>query len=438
MKTSFQPGQTVWLEMAGERCEVGELMGWGIHAEVYRATFKGRDCALKWYFPGREIPGRRAGIERMLKKGTPSDSFYWPCDTAISQDVPGFGYITLLREERFRSLGEVLSRRAEPTFRALTTAGLALAEAFLRLHLENFCYTHLALGHIFLDPETGEVLLCENDDVTPAGEPWTGGLGTPRFLAPELIAGQAHPGVATDLHALAVILFCLLMMHHPLEGRQETEIECLDLAAMKKLYGTHPLFIFDPKNLANRPAPGLQDNALTFWNFYPGYVRDIFQRAFTAGLNDPAARVTENEWRSVFIRMRDQIYYCDHCGSESFLPDYGNSPGSLPQQNCWSCHQTLPQPLRLRLVHHAVALNQDTVLYAHHLDAQRRNDFSQVMAEMAPHPVRRNVWGLKNVSLQNWSSHSPGGAVAAVPTGRSVSLAPGLRIRFGNVEGTVL
>jgi DNA-binding helix-hairpin-helix protein with protein kinase domain len=438
MKTSFRPGQTVWLEMAGERCEIQALIGSGIHAEVYRATFNNRDCALKWFFPGESISARRSGIERLLKKGAPSDSFYWPCDTAISQDVAGFGYITPLREARFRSLGEVLSRRAEPTFRALTTAGLGLAEAFLRLHIEGFCYTHLALGHLFLDPETGEVLLCENDDVAAAGGEWKGGLGTPRFLAPELIGGKANPSVATDLHALAVILFCLLMLHHPLDGRHETEIECLNLEAMRKLYGAHPLFIFDPKNLANRPMPGLQDNALIFWNFYPGYVRDAFQRAFTTGLHDPAARVTENEWRSMFTRMRDQIYYCDHCGAESFLSDHGNSPGALPGQDCWFCHQTLPQPLRLRLVHHAVVLNQDTVLYAHHLDAQRRNDFSQIMAEMAPHPVRRNIWGLKNVSVGTWSSHSPGGAVAAVHSGRSVSLVPGLRIRFGNVEGTVL
>jgi hypothetical protein len=167
-------------------------------------------------------------------------------------------------------------------------------------------------------------------------------------------------------------------------------------------------------------------------------VRDVFMRAFTGGLYDPKARISESEWRSVFTRMRDQIYYCDHCGTESFLPDSGNSPGLLPEQECWSCHETLPVPLRLRLVHHAVVLNQDTVLFAHHLDANRRNDFSQIMAEIAPHPSRSDVWGLKNVSTPTWNSLSPTGASAAVPSGRSVSLIPGLRVRFGNVEGTVL
>ena len=424
--------------MAGEHCEIQELIGTGNQWEMYRAKINGRDCTLKWYTPPEATPERRAKIERLLKKGTPSESFHWPCDMAISQDVPGFGYITLLRETRFRSLGEVLGRSADPSFRALTTAGLGLADAFMRLHVEGFCQTHFSSGDIFLDPETGEVLLCENDDVATIGEEWTGGLGTPRFLAPELLGRHAGPSAATDLHALAVILFQLLMIHHPLEGRHETEIECLDLEAMRQLYGAHPIFIFDPKHLGNRPVPGLHDNALIFWNFYPGYVRDIFQRAFTAGLHDPHARVTENEWRSIFTRMRDQIYYCDHCGVESFLSDQANSPGAVPNQDCWRCQHRLPPPLRIRLVHHAVVLNQDTVLYAHHLDAHRRNDFSQIMAEMAPHPTRPEVWGLKNLSALTWSSHAPNGATVAVHSGRSVSLVPGLRVRFGNVEGTVL
>jgi serine/threonine protein kinase len=438
MKSSFRPGHMVWLKMAEERCEIKELLGCGRQSEVYRASFQGRDCALKWYFPSEATKERREALERSLAKGAPSDSFLWPCDLALCQDVPSFGYVTQLRDPRFRNLGELLARKVDTSFRSLTTAGLGLADAFLRLHIDGFCYSHLSLGNIFFDPAKGDVLLTENDDLAVDGEDWHGPLGTPRFLAPELITGNAPPSVATDLHSLAVLLFCLLMGHHPLEGRHETEIACLDLEAMRKLYGTSALFIFDPKNLANLPVPGIQDNPLIFWNFYPGYVRDIFLRALTAALYDPSQRVNENDWRAVFTRMRDQIYYCDACGTENFLSDTGNSPGALAEQECWFCRQPLPPPLRMRLVHHAVVLNQDTVLFAHHVDGNRRNDFSQIMAEVAPHPSRADIWGLKNVSAQTWNSFSPTGASVAVPAGRSVSLIPGLKVRFGNVEGTVL
>jgi len=73
------------------------------------------------------------------------------------------------------------------------------------------------------------------------------------------------------------------------------------------------------------------------------------------------------------------------------------------------------------------------------LDANRRNDYSETVAEMVPHPKRPEVWGLKNISGQTWSSVPPSGApVVEVASGRSVSLVPGLRIRFGTSEGAVL
>jgi hypothetical protein len=235
-----------------------------------------------------------------------------------------------------------------------------------------------------------------------------------------------------------VILFYMFMVHHPLEGKREREIACLDLPAMKKLYGTEALFIFDPKHGANRPVPGVHNNATLFWNLYPGYVRDIFTRAFTEGLRDPAARVRESEWRTAFTRMRDQVYYCHKCGAENFLADEGNLPAPLLEQKCWFCQETPIPPMRLIVGRHSIVLNQDTLLYPHHFDANRRNDYSEVWAEMVPHPKRPDVWGLKNTSSQTWSTVPPSGAPMEVASGRSVSLVPGLRIRFGASEGTVM
>jgi hypothetical protein len=95
--------------------------------------------------------------------------------------------------------------------------------------------------------------------------------------------------------------------------------------------------------------------------------------------------------------------------------------------------------MRLLIGRHSIVLNQDTLLYPHHFDVNRRNDYSEVWAEMVPHPKRPDVWGLKNVSGQNWTSTPPSGApVLEVTSGRSVSLVPGLRIRFGTAEGTVV
>ena len=95
--------------------------------------------------------------------------------------------------------------------------------------------------------------------------------------------------------------------------------------------------------------------------------------------------------------------------------------------------------MRLLVARHSIVLNQDTLLFPHHLDPNRRNDYSEVLAEMVPHPTRTDVWGLKNISGQTWTTIPPnGGSVVEVPAGKSVSLLPGLRIRFGMSEGTLM
>jgi len=435
---TFSEGQTVWLEIAGERCEIKELIGAGGQGQVYRVSLHDQDYALKWYFPVMATAEQREAVERLVHKGAPNDRFLWPLDIALCQGVSSFGYLMPLREPRYRGLAELMNREVDPSFRTLTNLALDLADSFLRLHSLGLCYSDISFGNIFFDPDTGEVSVCDNDNVAVDGEGISGVLGTPRFMAPEIVCGYVRPAANTDLYSLAVILFYIFMVHHPLEGRREREINCLDLAGMQKLYGTDALFIFDPKHGANRPVPGIHNNATVFWNFYPGYVRDIFTRAFTEGLSDPGARVRESEWRTVFTRMRDQIFYCDKCGAENFLTDEGDQPGAMAGQECWNCREIMVPPLRILLGHHSMVLNQDTLLYAHHLDGNRRNDYSEIMAEMVPHPTRPDVWGLRNVSPQTWTSIPPSGAPVEVVSGRSVSLVPGLRIRFGNVEGMVM
>ena len=436
---TFQPGQTVWLEIAGERCEIKDLVGSGGQGQVYHTIVNGQDCAMKWYFPHSATSRQRAALERLIHKGPPNDRFLWPLDIAVCQGHASFGYLMPLREARFRSMAELMARVVDPTFRTLTAMALELADSFLRLHSLGFCYSDISFGNIFFDPETGEISICDNDNVAVDGEGFSDVLGTPRFMAPEIVREEARPNIGTDLYSLAVILFYIFMVHHPLEGRREREISCLDLPAMKKLYGTEALFIFDPKHGANRPVAGVHNNATLFWNLYPGYIREIFTRAFTEGLRDPGSRVRESEWRGVFTRMRDQIFYCHDCGAENFLADEGDLPSPLTQQECWFCHGVPSQPMRLILGRHSIVLNQDTLLYPHHLDPNRRNDYSEVWAEMVPHPKRADVWGLKNISGHAWTTiPSSGGSVVEIPNGRSVSLVPGLRVRFGASEGTIL
>ncbi len=136
---TFRPGQTVWLEIAGERCEIKELIGSGGQGQVYRVRLHDQDYALKWYFPNTATTEQREAVERLVHKGPPNDRFLWPLDIALCQGHTSFGYLMPLREPRYRGLAELMNREVDPTFRTLTNVGLELADSFLRLHSLGLC-----------------------------------------------------------------------------------------------------------------------------------------------------------------------------------------------------------------------------------------------------------------------------------------------------------
>jgi hypothetical protein len=228
------------------------------------------------------------------------------------------------------------------------------------------------------------------------------------------------------------------MVAHPLEGAKEAAIKALDLPAMTKIYGTEPIFIFDPNDDSNRPVPGIHDNALAFWRIYPQFLRDIFIRAFTVGLEDPVnGRVRESEWRAEMIRLRDSIYYCPHCSLENFydsiaLKATGGNPGL-----CWACAAALRLPPRIRIGKSVVMLNYNTELFPHHIDDQKMYDFSAPIAAVSRHPANPSLWGLKNLSKDRWVITAPDGTIKDVEPQRSVSLSVGTKIQFGREIGEI-
>ena len=82
-------------------------------------------------------------------------------------------------------------------------------------------------------------------------------------------------------------------------------------------------------------------------------------------------------------------------------------------------------------------LNHNTNLFPHHVDDERKYDFTQPLATVTRHPTEMNIWGLKNLSRHTWSATNTSGEVKDVRPGRSVTLAVGIRINFGRAEGEI-
>ncbi|MEY4768671.1 MAG: hypothetical protein RL637_1310, partial [Pseudomonadota bacterium] len=416
-------------------CYINDYLGGGGQGEVYRVEFNQHALALKWYFPALATTEQYQALQELILKKAPNDNFLWPLLIAESNQISGFGYLMPLRELRYHSIVDLMKRRIEPNFRQLITATIELANSFLQLHAKGLCYQDISFGNVFFDPNTGQILICDNDNVTTNRKARQKTLlGTPRFMAPEIVLGKVSaPSTESDLFSLSVLLFYMLMLHHPLEGQREANIKCFDLPAMTQLYGSEPIFIFDPNNETNRPVIGYQDNPLIYWKIYPHFIKQLFIKAFTDGLIDAEyGRVRESEWRANLIKLRDSIIYCQHCHQENF---YDSDYLQMHQQlaPCWSCEQILIAPPRIKIQHPnhywIVMLNYDSQLFAHHLEPLRYYDFSMPLAQVTQHPQYPTIWGLKNLTTHSWNAVTIDHQHKQIAPGQTISLANGLKIQ---------
>ena len=411
--------------------KIVKLLGSGGQGEVYEViTSNGCLYALKWYHAHMNTKNQKEIIEKLVEDGKPDERFLWPIDQIESSKT--FGYIMDLRPSAYKSIVDLMKRRVEPSFRELCTAGFNLADCFQKLHSLGYSYCDISFGNAFLNAENGEVLICDNDNVIVNGMTNSSVQGTLGFMAPEIVIGEKGPSAETDLFSLAILLFYMFMLHHPLEGAQEASIKCFDAVAKQRVYGQNPVFIWHPEDKCNRPISGYQDNAIIYWGIYPKFIKELFILAFTEGITNPKRRIVENQWKRAFIQLRDRIIICPICGAETFYQDNSSFGAS---NICWNCNKNIETPPLLKIGNNLIILNRDTVVFEHHL----YNDFnlSDRVAKVSQHPAYANKWGLKNVSQKDWLFTKPDGSAVTVKPGKNVPLICGTQINFGNIEGEI-
>lgn len=421
---------TVLTSESGNKYTVEKLLGSGGQGEVYSVTANHKTYALKWYYKNTATKNQKEILDNLIQSGQPDPSFLWPQDMIFKVYGESFGYIMPLRPKNYKSIVDMMKRKAEPSFYCLCKAAYNLTKGYNALHGKGYSYRDISFGNVFFDPDTGDVLICDNDNVSYNGAK-TGIYGTPRFMAPEIVVGKAKPSRNTDLFSLAVLLFYMFMLNHPLEGRREAQIKCMDIHAMNQLYGTDPLFIFDPDNRDNRPLAGYQDNALIFWDLYPQQLKDLFTASFTVGLQQPNRRITESKWLETFSNLMSGIMICPNCGAEVFYD--GHKDANNVMHTCWGCQKAVPVPTRLVVGRSTILLMTNTKIYKHHIDGE--HDMETVVGEVVQNPNNPNQWGIKNLTKENWTYIKADGTQIPIMEGRSAAIAKDTKIDFGQLIG---
>lgn len=421
---------TVLTSDSGSKYTVEKLLGSGGQGEVYSVISDHKTYALKWYYKNTATKNQKEILDNLIQSGAPDPSFLWPQDMIFRSYGESFGYIMPLRPKNYKSIVDMMKRKAEPSFYCLCRAAYNLTKGYNALHGKGYSYRDISFGNVFFDPDTGEVLICDNDNVSYNGAK-TGIYGTPRFMAPEIVVGKAKPSRNTDLFSLAVLLFYMFMLNHPLEGRREAQIKCMDIHAMNQLYGTDPLFIFDPDNRDNRPLAGYQDNALIFWDLYPQQLKELFTASFTVGLQQPNRRITESKWLETFANLISGIMICPNCGAEVFYDVNKEENGVM--HTCWSCQKAVPVPTKLVIGRSTILLMSNTKIYRHHIDGG--HDIETAVGEVVQNPSNPNLWGIRNLTKGNWTYIKADGTQIPVQEGRCAAIAKDTKIDFGEMTG---
>lgn len=430
----LRSGQKLAVNDGSETCEVLQVIGEGGQGEVYQVKLESAELALKWYFKPFATPEQRKNLADLISKGAPNDRFLWPLALVRTVDGAGLGYLMKLRPKDYVGIAPLL-KKLNPSFAVRCIAGMQLADAFLQLHTaRGLCYRDISDGNAFIHRLTGDVLICDNDNVGIDRKCKASVLGTAMWMAPEVARLESPPSASSDLYSLSVLLFYLFMCHHPLMGKQEAAIHCIDSPALFEIYAKNPLFIFDPQDRSNEPGPYYDGIVRPYWRCYPEFLRRTFTKAFTDGLRDPNARIAESEWRRQLADLQDKIIYCPHCGAQNFY-----DPESTSGSWCWhrQCGYQVVPPLLLVVEKRIIALNHDRKVTRHHLDGTSY-DFETVVGEVWENPKAPGVWGLKNTSAIKWVVRLADGSMHDIEAGRSVALKPGSTIYFGPAEGKIV
>lgn len=441
-------GDTIEMEYGGD-AKILKLIGSGGQGNVYLVEFNGSQYALKWYDVGkmRDPQLFRQNLRNNIKDGAPSENFLWPLYMTKDREDGCFGYVMNLRPAEYDSFVSILNTYKleidQNTGRAMkqkvqflnlytmVNAVINIVDAFRQLHRAGKSYQDLNDGGFFINVKTGDVLVCDCDNIAPDGSNFGIG-GKPGYMAPEVVRGLTKPNVQTDKYSLAVVLFKLLFRGDPMEGEKVVKDICLTEALELKHYGQQAVFIFDPDNRSNRPVRGIHDNVIKFWQIYPEYIREAFIHSFTTGLNNPNKRIIENEWLKLFLRLRSEIITCS-CGRINFSTMFEEIDGHTLR--CRRCNSEF-LTMEFSSLKYRIPLFLGCKFYACDTDPTT-DDYKTVTGILVENKLKPGVVGIKNMSQNSWRVKMPNEQFYEVAPGRGFPLWNGIVIEFGEVTARI-
>lgn len=306
-----------------------------------------------------------------------------------------------------------------------------LARAVRRMHFAGLAHSDLSNKNVLVDLKGGDACVIDIDSLVVPGVAPPTVLGTPGYIAPEVLAGGAQPSIDTDKHALAVLLYQLLLGRHPLQGRKVHSTRSAEEDEQLAM-GRGALFIEHPTDRSN---PGVDPVRVPFQRLGP-HLAPLIAKAFVTGLHAPSQRPDAAEWESALYHTLNLLHPTPDRkdwmvvvpGEPLSDPVSGQRHAApVPYARCLVPAEPEPRDERrtLTLFHHLR-------LHAWHTHHTVRPDEHADRTPRGYCAQHQGAYWLVNLTDDAWTDL---GANRRIGRNEAVELTSGRRIRMGESDG---
>lgn len=181
---------------------------------------------------------------------------------------------------------------------------MKVARAVGKLHAAGLAHSDLSNKNVLISPRAGDACIIDVDALVVPGLAPPAVLGTPGYIAPEVLTQQGLPRIETDRFAMGVLFYELLLQRHPL-ARERPLDPALSAEEDEYLaFGERALFVEHPAERGNWPAVPF---AVTIGDLGEPLAA-LFRRLFVDGLHEPKRRPTAAEWETALYRTFNLLH----------------------------------------------------------------------------------------------------------------------------------